>query len=67
MPINHERRAFLKERARYFAAGVIENIETAASGQFDDFDLSHEELLLIDDEMKAIGRRIWKGTPNADK
>lgn len=56
-----ERRRELKERARYFAAGMVENIEILRSGQFDDIDPESPEGRLLEDEMAKIGKRIYKG------
>lgn len=53
-----ERREEIKQRARYFAAGLVENVEATASGQFDD--LSYEEQLVVEREMQRIGKRIYK-------
>ena len=62
--MNRERKALLKDRARHFASEVIGSIEAVASGQFDYLELTHEEMLLIGDEMQAISRRILP-TPSA--
>ena len=58
MSVSRARQAAIKARARYFAAGVIENIEAILSGQFDDMDLTEKEIEIVDNEMKAISRRI---------
>lgn len=56
-----ERRRELKKRARYFAAGMIENIEPIRLGQFDDLDPDGEEAALVQEELLRIGKRIYKG------
>lgn len=58
--ITRERRAFLKEQCRLFAAGVIEDIEVIASSRFDHLDLSHEEVTILEDEKRAIADRILR-------
>lgn len=64
--MKRERRAFLKDQARYVAAGLVENFEVAASGQFDHLDLTPEETEVIVEEMGAIGRRIWSAPTSSD-
>jgi len=60
MSITRERRTFLKEQARHFAANVIEELEFIASTRFDDLNLSEEEADVVENEKYAIADRIWK-------
>ncbi|MDU8351113.1 hypothetical protein RYA05_04285 [Pseudomonas syringae pv. actinidiae] len=58
--MNRERRKVIIDRTRYFAATLIENIEPMRSNEFND--LSDDEQLLVEEEMKRIGKRIYKET-----
>jgi hypothetical protein len=60
MAISRERRAFLKEQCRLFAAGVVEELEVIASSRFDQLNLTDEETVILENEKHAIADRIWK-------
>lgn len=66
MSVTGQRRAFLKEQCRLFAAGVIDEIEVIASGRFDHLDLSGEEMEILENEKHAIADRIWKVRPTPE-
>lgn len=57
--MKRERRAIIKDRTRNFAAGAIESLEPLASGRFDDLDLTYEEWLVVEEEMRAIALRVF--------
>lgn len=56
--MNRERRKIIIDRTRYFAATLIENIEPMRSDEFND--LTADEHVLVEEEMKRIGKRIYK-------
>lgn len=60
MSVTKERRAFLKEQCRLFAAGVVEELEVIASSRFDQLNLTDEETVILENEKHAIADRIWK-------
>lgn len=63
--MKRERRAELIRRAKYFAAGLVENAEPMVSGGFED--LTDEEHELIEAEMQRIGKRIYpEGTSHEE-
>lgn len=55
--MKRERRAELIRKARYFAAGLVENAEPMVSAGFDE--LTEEESELIEAEMQRISKRIY--------
>ncbi|UQI33045.1 hypothetical protein M3M50_10580 [Pseudomonas bijieensis] len=60
--MKRERRAELIRKARYFAAGLVENAEPTVSGSFDE--LTEEEHELIEAEMQRISKRIYPEAVN---
>ena len=63
--MKRERRAELIRKARYFAAGLVENAEPMASGSFDE--LTEEEHELIEAEMQRISKRIYPEAESHDQ
>lgn len=56
--MRRERRMEIKNRLRYLAAALIENIEILQTDSFDDLD--EEEQAFARAEQERIGKSIWR-------